>query len=135
MYRRLVFINLLFSEVIKRGQCILKDPISISTFLPINFRHQAGGWGYSTGTGVLSSVTIHFHDNETGTLTLDTTPHLTSPAIFNTVIVDNDNQLLPMQTTSVNHTNSSPGPSYHRLCLIEVVSLNLRSGHGWLPSA
>ena len=40
MYRRLVFINLLFSEVIKRGQCILKDPISISTFLPINFRQR-----------------------------------------------------------------------------------------------
>ena len=47
--------------------------------------------GYST-VQVFWAVQLHFHDNETGTLTLDMIPHLTSAAIFNTVIVDNDNQ-------------------------------------------
>ena len=28
--------------------------------------------------------------------------------------------------------DSCPAPSYHRPCLIEAVSLNLSSGHGWL---
>ena len=54
MYRRLVFINLIFSEVIKRGQCIFQDPISISTH---QFQASGSGWGLQYSTGVLSSVT------------------------------------------------------------------------------